>query len=58
MIQIYTVGIRGKNDEINETQLMVIATDPTLYEILDDYTPETTEDYDKTSLHKSVDVSD
>ena len=43
--QIYTVGIRGKNDEINETQLMVIATDPTLYEILDDYTPELLEDY-------------
>ena len=43
--QIYSVGIRGKNDDINETQLMVIATDPTLAVVLDDFTPEELEDY-------------
>ena len=43
--QIYSVGIRGKNNEINETQLMVIATDPTLAVILDDFTPELLEDF-------------
>ena len=43
--QIYSVGIRGKNDDINETQLMFIATDPTLAVILDDFIPEQLEDY-------------
>ena len=43
--QIYTVGIRGKNDDIDETQLRAIATDPTLAVILDDFTPEELEDY-------------
>ena len=43
--QIYSVGIRGKNNNINETQLRVIATDPTLVVILDDFTPELLEDY-------------
>ena len=35
--QIYAVGIKGKNDDINETQLGVIASDPTLAFILDDF---------------------
>ena len=43
--QIYTVGIRGKNDDIDETQLRAIATDPTLAVILDDFIPEELEDY-------------
>ena len=43
--QIYSVGIRGGNNDINETQLMIIASDPTLAVILDDYTPELLEYY-------------
>ena len=43
--QTYSVGIRGKNNDINEAQLMVIATDPTLAVILDDFTPELLEDF-------------
>ena len=35
--QTYAVGIRGKNNDINETQLKVIASDPTLAFILDDF---------------------
>ena len=35
--QIYAVGIRGKRDDINKTQLGVIASDPTLAFILDDF---------------------
>ena len=35
--QIYAVGIRGKRDHINETQLGVIASDPTLAFILNDF---------------------
>ena len=38
--QIYSVGIRGGNNDIAETQLMVIASDPSLYERLDDFTLE------------------
>ena len=38
--QIYSVGIRGKNDDINETQLRVIATDPSLAVTLEDFTPD------------------
>ena len=36
--QIYAVGIRGKNNDINETELEVIASDPTLAFILDNFT--------------------
>ena len=36
--QIYAVGIRGKNNDIDETELEVIASDPTLAFILDDFT--------------------
>ena len=38
--QIYSVGIRGKNDDINETQLRVITTDPSLAVTLEDFTPD------------------
>ena len=41
--QIYSVGIGVK--KINETQLRVITTDPSLYENLNDFTPKLLEDY-------------
>ena len=46
--QIYTIGIRGGNNEINDTQLKIIATDPSLYEELDDFT---SEDLDNLQQH-------
>ena len=48
--QIYSVGIKGKNNNINETQLMAIAIDPTLAVILDDFTPEQFEVYRQSLL--------
>ena len=43
--QIYSLGIRGKNNDINETQLMAIASDPTLAVILDDFNPKQFENF-------------
>ena len=42
--QIYCVGIRGKRDEIDTKQLEVIASDPSLTFILDDFTEQTFEE--------------
>ena len=54
--QIYTIGIRGGNNEINDTQLKIIATDPSLYEELDDFTSEDLDTYNNASSDKSVNV--
>ena len=42
--QIYCVGIKGKKDEIDTKQLEVIASDPSLTFVLDDFTEQTFEE--------------
>ena len=37
--QIYAVGIKGKNNDLNRTQLEVIASDPNLVFMLNDFNP-------------------
>ena len=44
MIKFIVLALEERMMRLMKTQLMVIATDPTLYEILDDYTPELLED--------------